>query len=68
MQMLGQRDEWSTVKPGAGQGQGGTPDGVSMVRTDPAKSLTYRAGLRPEFDLGNKIRAPRERESRADLI
>ena len=46
-----------------GREGGGTPAGVSMVRPDPAKSLTYRAGLRPEFDLWNTIRAPRERES-----
>ena len=62
MQMLGQRDEWSTVKPGAGPGagQGGTPDGVSMVRPGQVINIQSR---RPEFDLGKKIRAPRERES-----
>ena len=59
MQMLGQRDEWSTVKPGVGQGQGGTPDGVSMVRPGQVINIQSR---RPEFDLGKKIRAPRERE------
>ena len=65
MQMLEERDEWSAVKPGpeGGREGGGTPAGVSMVRPGPAKSLTYRAGLRPEFDLGNTIRAPREQES-----
>ena len=51
-----------------GREGGGTPAGVSMVRPGPAKSLTYRAGLRPEFDLEKKIRAPREPESSSDLI
>ena len=65
MQMLEQRDEWSAVKPGPGGDRGHQ---MVFQWSDPAKSLTYRAGLRPEFDLEKKIRAPRERESRADLI
>ena len=60
MQMLGQRDEWSTVKPRAGAGAGGTPDGVSMVRPGQVINIQSR---RPEFDLEKKIRAPREKES-----
>ena len=61
--MLEQRDEWSAVKPGPGGDRGHQ---MVFQWSDPAKSLTYRAGLRPEFDLEKKIRAPRERESRAD--
>ena len=59
MQMLEQRDEWSAaVKPGPGErGVGGHQ--MVFQWSDPAKSLTYRAGLRPEFDLEKKIRAPR---------
>ena len=62
MQMLEQRDEWSAVKPGPGGGRGGRGQQMVFQWSDPAKSLTYRAGLRPEFDLEKKIRAPRERE------
>ena len=52
MQMLEQRDEWSSVKPG-----GGAPDGVSMVR--PGQVIDIQ-GRRPQFDLekNQKIRAP----------
>ena len=58
MQMLEQRDEWSAIKPWPG---GGDTRWCFNGQT-PAKSLTYRAGLPPEFDLEKKIRAPRERE------
>ena len=64
MQMLEQRDEWSAVKPGPGGGRGHQ---MVFQWSDPARSLTYRAGVRSlTWERKSELRE-RERE-RAELI